>query len=60
MVGSRNQNAKLDEDQVREMRRLYTEGILPHRTALTRRYNVSWATVNRIVSGQSWTHTLVA
>jgi hypothetical protein len=53
--GSKSPNAKLTEDEVTEMRALYTTGGWTYRT-LGARYGVSDVMVGNIVRQESWRH----
>lgn len=52
--GSRNHAAKITEDDVRTMRRLYAEGVPQH--ALGRQFGISQPMVGNIVRRENWTH----
>jgi hypothetical protein len=54
--GSQHGRSKLNEDQVRAIRRLGGEGVTGRE--LARRYGVSPATISRILQGRTWTHIL--
>jgi predicted XRE-type DNA-binding protein len=56
-TGSANGNAKLTEDIVREIRRLYATGEFSQRE-LARRFGVSQSVISRIVGRQIWKHIL--
>lgn len=53
-VGTRNGNSKFTEDQVREVRRLHTEGNAIR--ALARHYNVAQSSIQGIVRRRSYAH----
>ena len=53
--GERNAAAKLTEDDVRTIRRLYAQGGYSYR-ALGRRYGVGFTTIRQAVKRQTWTH----
>lgn len=53
--GADNGNAKLTEDQVREIRQRYAEGGVTQ-TALGAEYGITYPVVNKIVRGEIWTH----
>jgi DNA-binding XRE family transcriptional regulator len=46
--------AKLDDDKVREIRRLYSEGRT--QVALAEQFDVWQTTISQIVRGKTWTH----
>ncbi len=52
--GSRKPEAKLTESTVREMRRLYGEGLTQREVG--RRFGVSQQTAQRAVTGRTWRH----
>jgi hypothetical protein len=52
--GAEHSQARLSEDDVREIRRLHAEGLGYRR--LGRRYGVHHQTVQAIISGRSWSH----
>lgn len=54
LVGSKNGHAKVTEDDVRQIRRLYKSGWTNGR--LAREYKISTATVHGIVMYKSWKH----
>jgi len=53
--GALHGQAKLTEDQVREIRRLYATGNFSQRE-LARRFDVSPATINLVIHGKRWRH----
>lgn len=53
-VGSSNGRAKLDEEKVREILRLASEGI--KQVVLSRKFDVGGYTINMIVHRKSWVH----
>ncbi len=53
--GERNGNHRLTEDEVREIRRLYSEGGWTQR-ALAARFQVAQGTVSFILQNQTWKH----
>lgn len=64
-IGTKNSNAKLDEEKVREirsaygpargdMRSMHREG--PTLEELAFRYGVSKDTIHRVVRGKAWSH----
>jgi hypothetical protein len=55
MKGVRNGSAVLDDEKVREIRKLYSEGGWTHR-ALSLKFSVGKATITRILSGGYWGH----
>jgi DNA-directed RNA polymerase specialized sigma24 family protein len=55
-LGSANHNAKLDAEQVAEMRSRHADGVAYKELAAD--YGVAPNTVRRIVRGQRWRHTL--
>jgi len=54
-TGSTHTNAKLTEDNVREIRRLYATGALSYRK-LARQFGVSTMTISNIVRRKKWKH----
>ena len=52
--GSQSPNATFTEEQVREMRRLYSQGVST--TEIARRLNRNRETIWRICTGKSWCH----
>lgn len=54
--GSKNHNAVLTEDNVRQMRVLYDNG--KNYATIAREYGVSQATVSRIIRRLNWTHVV--
>lgn len=55
-VGRKNPAAVLDEDKVRQIRRLLAEGTA--RSSAARLFGVSKSTINDIVRGRHWTHVV--
>ncbi len=55
LVGSDHQNAKLSEEDVAEIRRLY-KGQRGQMVDLARRYGVGKTTIRRIIDRESWKH----
>ena len=53
--GERQWKARLTEERVREMRRLYAAGGITYEQ-LARRFNVSPASAHKAVVGQTWAH----
>lgn len=53
-TGERNAASKLTEEQVREIRRLYSERVGPK--TIAERFNISRGTVYNIVDGKHWSH----
>jgi len=53
--GSRNHNTKLTEDDVREIRRLYSQKEITQQE-LAQKYGVSKLTMHRILRELSWSH----
>lgn len=53
-IGALHHGAKLSEDQVRQIKRLYASGVLQSHIALMT--GVQRKTVNSIVRGRSWAH----
>lgn len=51
---SNKNNAKLTSDQVREIRDKYDQQTKKNKAILAREYRVSWSTINKIVTRQSW------
>ena len=45
---------KLSEEQVREIRSLYAQGM--KRSTLAKKYNISWTQIDYIVKRKNWTH----
>lgn len=56
--GGRNPAAKLTEDQVYEMRRLFNSGEVPNRAELGRRFRLSKFAATAIINGTTWKHLL--
>lgn len=54
-IGSKNGNAKLNEDQVREIRQLYNTGEY-NMNQLSKMYSCGWTTINHIVKNETWKH----
>lgn len=54
-IGSKNGNAKLNEDQVREIRQLYNAGEY-NMNQLSKMYSCGWTTINHIVKNETWKH----
>lgn len=52
--GSKNGRAKLTNDQVVEIRKLFKSGVSIYRIA--KDYNAGWSTISHIVKGETWTH----
>ncbi len=52
--GESHPHAKLNSEQVREIRRLYRDGYTRNR--ISRIYGVSWTSTDAIVSGKYWRH----
>jgi hypothetical protein len=52
--GERNHKAKLNRDQVVQIRDRHSNG--ENRFRLSREFNVNWSTVDRIVKREIWTH----
>ena len=52
--GSQNGRAKLTNDQVVEIRKLFKSGVSIYRIA--KDYNAGWSTISHIVKGETWTH----
>lgn len=52
--GSQKYNAKLTEDMVLEIRRLYSSGV--GRYDLAKKYSVNYGTIHHIISGKAWKH----
>jgi len=55
--GATNGNAKLSDDAVREIRRLYAEGGISQ-TALGRDFGIAQTGVSSIVRHETWTHVV--
>jgi len=53
-IGERNANAKLSEEQVREIRRLRTAGERPKDLGL--KFGVAAAHITQIAKGRAWSH----
>ena len=53
-IGEKNKSAKLTEDQVREIRRLYTTGLFQYE--IGKMFGVSQRTVCLITRREKWTH----
>ena len=51
--GTSRYNAKLNEDKVREMRKLYADGGITYR-ALAKNYEVSFQTIVNVVKRKGW------
>ena len=57
MVGAKNNHAKLTEDQIKEIRRIYKKGDLQFgQSALGKKYGVSHCQIGNIVKRKSWTN----
>ena len=57
MVGTKNNHAKLTEDQIKEIRRIYKKGDLQFgQSALGKKYGVSHCQIGNIVKRKSWTN----
>ena len=54
-IGSKNGNAKLNENQVREIRQLYNTGEY-NMNQLSKMYSCGWTTINHIVKNETWKH----
>jgi hypothetical protein len=54
-VGEENPHAKLTEDQVREIRRLYAEGGWSYRR-LAPMFGVNWSAIRQVVKRHTWKH----
>jgi len=54
-VGTRNYNAKLDDEKIREIRRLYASGGYSQQN-LAARYGVSQVCIGAIVRCETWKH----
>jgi hypothetical protein len=52
--GERQHRSKLTEDQVREIRRLYSEGVT--QAALVRMFGVNQGTIWPLLNGKTWQH----
>ncbi|MFA5618448.1 MAG: helix-turn-helix domain-containing protein [Syntrophorhabdaceae bacterium] len=52
--GIRNPNARLNEDEVRNIRRLYANGMSVYKIA--KLYGRGWQTINHIIKGTTWSH----
>jgi hypothetical protein len=62
-IGERNGNSILTEDQVKDIHKLYKEGLLKHRRGqcyiteqIAQRFGVHKRTVERIIRGEIWNH----
>lgn len=53
MGGTKNGNAKLNDDDVREIRRLFDSGVATRRE-LANRFNITWEQANNIVRRRAW------
>lgn len=53
-LGSKNGQAKLNEDKVREIRSLWDKGL--RATALSKRFGVSINAINNAATGITWGH----
>lgn len=58
LVGAKNGNSKLTDDQVRDIRQLYVDGITQYE--LADKYGVSQALISNIVRGKTWKHVEMA
>lgn len=56
--GEKLGRAKLTEDQVLEMRRIYASRHRVNKSALARQYNISHSVVRAVTSGKTWRHLL--
>lgn len=54
-IGERNPAAKLTDDAVREMRRMYAEGGWTYRS-IAPVFGVFWGTAGAAIAGRSWSH----
>lgn len=55
-IGTNSNTAKLDDDKVREIRRMKNDGLSV--IEIARHFSVSWSTIGRIISGKRWTHVV--
>jgi DNA invertase Pin-like site-specific DNA recombinase len=53
-IGSKHQNAKLKEKDIRKIRKMHKQGIMQKRIA--KDFGVSKTTIYKILTGQTWTH----
>jgi predicted XRE-type DNA-binding protein len=53
-TGENNNNSKLKEEQVKEIRNMYNNGFTRYRIA--KMFNVSWSMVDFIVKRKNWTN----
>ena len=53
--GEQHHNAKLTEQEVREMRTKYLKGGYTHRS-IAKEYNISASQASKILLGMRWTH----
>ena len=56
-LGSVNNRARLSEDDVIDIRRLFDNGIMSQKE-LSVAYNVGWSTIHNIVFRLTWTHII--
>jgi hypothetical protein len=54
-MGEKNKNSKLTEQQVLEIRELYSSGNY-YQTELSRKFNVSQRLICKIINRKTWTH----
>lgn len=53
-VGIRNPRAKLDDEKVREIRKLYENGMSMY--AIAKSLGLGWQTINHVVKRTTWSH----
>lgn len=55
-TGAKNPKAKLTEEQVISIRKLYNQGMCI--ADIAKKYRRGWSTINNIVKGLTWTHLI--
>ena len=54
LVGLKNGRHILDEDDVRQIRLMYNNGV--NRYQIAKQYGIGWTTVDHVIKGHTWTH----
>jgi hypothetical protein len=55
LQGSKHHQSRLTEEEVRDIRRRYATERLTYKK-LAAQYGVGWTTIQKIISGKTWTH----